>query len=158
MRSITVAVIAVAMLGGGAAHSQEPAKEQQQMAPMAAEEHEGPHLGEIMSVQQMRHIKLWFAGRNENWPLADYELGELGEGFEDITKLIGGDTIEKAVGGAMTALQKAVEDKNRAAFTAAYDNLSAGCNGCHQTLEHGFIVIQRPSLLPYSDQSFKPQK
>ena len=158
MRSITVAVIAVAMLGGGAAHSQEPAKQQQPMAPMAAEEHEGPHLGEIMSVQQMRHIKLWFAGRNENWPLADYELGELGEGFEDITKLIGGDTIEKAVGGAMTALQKAVEDKNRAAFTAAYDNLSAGCNGCHQTLEHGFIVIQRPSLLPYSDQSFKPQK
>src|SRR4051794_1959718 len=45
-----------------------------------------PGLGEIMTLQQMRHLKLWYAGQAGNWPLAGYELDELKEGFEDIVK------------------------------------------------------------------------
>src|SRR6187200_171731 len=45
-----------------------------------------PGLGEITSLQQMRHLKLWLAAQAGNWALADYELDELKEGFEDITK------------------------------------------------------------------------
>ena len=36
-----------------------------------------PGLGEIMSGIQTHHAKLWFAGINENWKLADYEVKEL---------------------------------------------------------------------------------
>src|SRR4029077_11684379 len=79
----------------------------------------GPGLGEIMTLQQLRHIKLWFAGRAGNWPLADYEMSELNEGFEDVNKLLGGDTVDKAVGASMQALQKIIENKDRAAVTAA---------------------------------------
>lgn len=119
---------------------------------------DGPSLGEIMTLQQLRHIKLWFAGHAANWPLADYEVGELGEGFEDVDKLLGGDTVDKMVGGPMKELQKAVDDKNSAAFTAAFDHLTAGCNSCHHKLDHAFIAIQRPTSLPYSNQNFAPQK
>src|SRR5579859_6548019 len=104
-----------------------------------------PGLGEIMTLQQLRHIKLWFAGRAGNWPLADYEMGELNEGFENVNKLLGGDTVDKAIGAPMQALQKIIEDKNRAAFPAAFDALTAGCNSCHHTLDHAFIAIQRPT-------------
>jgi hypothetical protein len=124
----------------------------------ASAEDNGPGLGEIMTLQQLRHIKLWFAGRAGNWPLADYEMGELGEGFESVDKLLGGDTVDKAVGGPMKDLQKSVDDKNNAAFTAAFDRLTAGCNSCHRTLDHAFIAIQRPTSLPYSNQNFAPQK
>ena len=31
-----------------------------------------PGLGEIMTLTQMRHVKLWFAGDAANWPLAKY--------------------------------------------------------------------------------------
>jgi hypothetical protein len=31
-----------------------------------------PGLGEIMTLQQMRHVKLWFAGEAGNWDLATY--------------------------------------------------------------------------------------
>jgi len=117
-----------------------------------------PGLGEIMTLQQLRHIKLWFAGRAGNWPLADYEVGELNEGFDDVAKLLGGDTVDKMIGAPIKALQKAVDEKNRAAFLAAYDSLTAGCNNCHRTLDHGFIAIQRPTALPYTDQNFAPQK
>jgi hypothetical protein len=133
------------------------------IAPSHAEDAAGgepyePTIGDIMAQQQMRHIKLWYAGQAANWPLADYEIGKLKDGFEEVTKQIGGDTVEKAVGGAVGALEKAIEGKDRAAFTRAFDQLSAGCNSCHRTLDHAFIAIQRPNLLPYSDQSFAPQK
>jgi hypothetical protein len=123
-----------------------------------AEESYEPALGEIMALQQMRHIKLWFAGSAGNWPLADYEVGELKEGFDDIDKRLGGDTVQKAVGAPLAALEKAIEAHDRAAFTGSYDKLTAGCNSCHHMLDHAFIVIQRPTSLPYSNQSFAPQK
>jgi hypothetical protein len=123
-----------------------------------AEESYEPALGEIMALQQMRHIKLWFAGSAGNWPLADYEVDELKEGFDDVDKRLGGDTVQKAVGAPLAALEKAIEAHDRAAFAGSYDKLTAGCNSCHHTLDHAFIVIQRPTSLPYSNQSFAPQK
>ena len=55
-------------------------------------------IGEIMVLQQLRHIKLWFAGRAGNWPLAGYEIDKLKDGFDAVNKLIGGGTVEHAVG------------------------------------------------------------
>ena len=127
-------------------------------AAMPAEEPYSPGLGEIMSLQQMRHIKLWFAGNAANWPLADYEIGELGEGFNDVRKLVGNDIVDQHVGKPIEALQKAIDGKDRKAFIAAFDSLSAGCNACHKALDHAFISIQRPAMLPYSNQNFVPQK
>jgi hypothetical protein len=90
--------------------------------------------------------------------LAEYEIGGLKEGFEDVDKLVGGGTVEKMTDAPIMQLQKAVNDKNNAAFAAAFERLSAGCNNCHHALDHASIVIQRPTLLPYSDQSFTPAK
>jgi hypothetical protein len=159
MRPTFAALIAATML------TMLPARAQNAAAPAAppppasaAQPPDFPGLGEVMTLQQLRHIKLWFAGRSGNWPLADYELGELQEGFEDADKLVGGGTVDKMVGAAMKTLQKVVADKDRAAFPAAFDNLSAGCNSCHHFLGRPFIAIQRPTSLPYSDQSFTPKK
>ena len=45
-----------------------------------------PGLGEFMAAIQLRHAKLWFAGKAKNWQLAAYELDELREVFEDAAK------------------------------------------------------------------------
>ena len=159
MKPVIAALIATALFAALTANAQE--KPAPAAAPQAVNEPDQamqPGLGEIMALQQMRHIKLWFAGDASNWPLADYEIGELNEGFDDVNKLLGGDTVEKAVGAQIAALQKAVDGKDRAAFTAAFDKLTAGCNSCHHTLDHAFIVIQRPTALPYSNQSFAVPK
>jgi len=160
MKPALAALIGAALLGmtllGAVATRAQQAEKSAASPPEAGAG--GPGLGEIMTLQQLRHIKLWFAGRAGNWPLADYELGELNEGFDDVSKLLGGDLIDKNVGAAMKNLQKIVDDKNGAGFADAYDRLSAGCNNCHHTLDHPFIAIQRPTLLPYSDQNFAPQK
>lgn len=158
MKSIFATLAAAATLAITVSYAQDKPQNSLAPPPQAASEPAPPSLDDIMVLQQMRHIKLWFAGRSGNWPLADYEVGELKDGFEDVNGLLGGDIVEKAVGAPLAALEKAVNDKDRAAFTAAFDKLSAGCNSCHHTLDHAFISIQRPTLLPYSNQSFAPHK
>jgi len=152
MRYFLAAMIALVLLTPNARSEDASAQ-----SPAAGEPYE-PGIGDIMAQQQERHIKLWFAGRAGNWPLADYEVDQLREGFADVNALIGGDTIEKNVGAAIAALEKAVDAKDRDAFTRGFDQLTAGCNSCHRTLDHAFIVIQRPASLPYSNQVFEPQK
>jgi hypothetical protein len=128
------------------------------MASVSAEEGSDANIGDIMAFQQGRLFKLWFAGRAGNWPLADYEIGKLKDGFDDVDKLIGGNTVGKAVGAPIAAIEKAIESKDKDSFTRAFDQLTAGCNSCHHTLDHAFIVIQRPAVVPYGNQSFAPQK
>jgi hypothetical protein len=124
-----------------------------------------PGLGEIMTLQQMRHLKLWFAGRSGNWALADYELDEMKEGYEDIgtyfptkddvpTGPMAAAIIEKEVAD----LDKAIKAKNAKDFVAAFDRLTASCNACHQASKKEFIVVQRPTGNPYANQSFAPPR
>ena len=96
-----------------------------------------PGLGEIMSLQQMRHTKLWLAGEARNWELAAYEVDELGGGFDDV--------------------RKAVANQDPAAFARAYDALTAACNDCHQATNFGFNRVQRPTTNPYPNQVFEPR-
>jgi hypothetical protein len=115
------------------------------------------NIGAVLGFQQQRHLKLWFAGRAGNWPLAEYEIDKLKDGFADIDKLIGGGTVDNAVGAPIAALEKAIESKNKDAFVRAFDQLTAGCNSCHRTLDHAFIVIQRPEASPFGNQTFAPK-
>lgn len=124
-----------------------------------------PGLGEIMSLTQMRHVKLWFAGEAQNWELAAYETDELDEGFADVVRFHpmhkGSPTplsvlVPEFTSGPIQALRSAIERRDRAAFTSAYDSLTQGCNGCHRATEFTFNVVERPSANPYSNQRFRP--
>jgi hypothetical protein len=124
-----------------------------------------PGLGEIMTLQQMRHLKLWYAGQAGNWPLADYELDELKEGFEDIVKYFPvkddvptGTMATAIIDGEVAVLNKAIEAKDRKQFAAGFDKLTAACNACHQASKKPFIVVQRPAANPYANQSFAPPR
>jgi len=160
MKSLSAALLATLVFVGlvlavGVACAQNSAKPGEEVAPEAQG---SSHLSGIMVQQQMRHTKLWFAGDAGNWPLADYELDQLKDGFDDVANLLGGELAQQHVGGAISGLEKAIDAKNREAFVSAFDRLSAGCNECHRTLDHAFVVIQRPTLLPYSDQNFSPRQ
>ena len=124
-----------------------------------------PGLGEMMSLQQMRHVKLWFAGQAENWELAAYELDEIGEGFDDIVKfhpthkdspVAPKDAIPRMVTEPIKQLRAAVDQKDARAFVDSYDALTAACNNCHQATNFSFNRVQRPATNPYPNQLFAP--
>lgn len=132
-------------------------------APRQHQEAYVPGFGEIMSLQQMRHAKLWLAGTRGNWALADYELDELREGFEDAGNLH--PTYERVPVAALIAnltpapleaLGAAIKARNAAGFAKSFDKLTAACNACHKAANHGFIRIRRPYGSAFGNQIFGP--
>ena len=124
-----------------------------------------PGLGELMTLQQMRHTKLWLAGEARNWDLAAYEIKELGEGFDDILKyhptheespVAPKDAIPRMVSTPVADLRAVVERKDEMAFESAFDALTKACNDCHQATNFRFNVVQRPATNPYPNQVFAP--
>ena len=131
----------------------------------AAEPSFAPGLGEIMTLTQMRHVKLWLAGTNENWPLAKYELDELQEGMDDAAKFHPTHKkvpipklIDAFVKGPLDQLEGAVKAQDREQFVKAFDALTQGCNACHQATAFGFNVVTRPVGNPYANQAFRPAR
>ena len=124
-----------------------------------------PGLGEFMTATQLRHAKLWFAGRSRNWELAAYEVDEIKEGLEDAIKQVPvhegipvGDMIKTILLPALDEVDKAVDAKNTAQFTTAFDKLTQACNTCHAGAKKEFIRIQRPTAPPLANQNFAPVK
>jgi hypothetical protein len=162
--TMATAVALAAAIALSAAHGQ-PMPRHDAPDKSDAKEAYSPGLGEVMGLQQMRHSKLWFAGTSRNWDLAGYELDELKEGFEDAAKLfpkVNDVSVAQVVDGIdnneIAELGRAVEARDRARFTGAFDKLTAACNACHRSTKHTFIVIQRPTALPYTNQAFTPAR
>jgi hypothetical protein len=124
-----------------------------------------PGLGEIMGVIQQHHAKLYYAATKANWPLADYELGEIQESLDDamkfyptfkkvpvpLTELI--PTMTKA---SLAQVRAAIEQKNEKSFVQAFGALSVSCSNCHEAANHPFIKIQAPTDAMFSNQKFAP--
>ena len=131
----------------------------------AATEAYVPGLGEIITLQQMRHTKLWLAGQAGNWDLAGYEVKELGEGFDDVvtfhpthedSPVAPKDAIPRMMTVPLADLRTAVEKKDTKGFELAYDTLTRACNDCHQATNFSFNRVQRPAMNPYPNQAFAP--
>lgn len=152
MKRILIAAIVVA--GSAVLASAQPAKEPYE-----------PGLGEFMAATQLRHAKLWFAGKNRNWELAAYEVDEIKEGLQDAAKFhatVDGipvaEMIKTILDPRLERIEKTVDAKNSAQFASAFDALTDGCNSCHTKAGKPFIRIQRPSEPPLSNQNFAPVK
>ena len=140
------------------------AKQPPPAAPAASEPVYTPGLGEIMTLTQMRHTKLWFAGEAGNWPLASYEVDELKEGMDDAvtfhpthkdSPLPIPDLIKKIMTEPIKNMEVAVDAKDSMKFVAAFDALTSACNQCHMAANFGFNVVVRPTANPYSNQNFQ---
>jgi hypothetical protein len=132
------------------------------LAPLAVAQQElyRPPLGDIMGKIQLRHIKLWFAGKTGNWELATYEVEEIKASLESAADLYRGIPVELVTNTAdpIRAIREAIEAKDSAAFAKSYGELTLACNACHQGIGRSFIVIQKPTDSPFTDQSFSPPK
>ena len=110
---------------------------------------------------QPRHVRLWVAARNGDWPFAAYELGNLKGAFDRLGlahpmdhEIPLRDLISSVTATPFEDLHKAIESKGAAAFAKAYDDLTSACNACHQATNHGLVVIRAPTDTSLSDQDF----
>jgi len=118
-----------------------------------------PGLGEFMLGIQQHHAKLWFAGINKNWQLADFEVHEIGETIDDIKQYCTDRPEIKSIGiidPALSSITAAIKNKDDQAFKKSFIDLTVGCNTCHKDNQHGFNVIITPTNLPIDNQNYRP--
>jgi hypothetical protein len=137
-----------------AAHAQQPAPS----APV-------PYvlgMGDLMNtLVQPRHAKLGLAGAAGNWPLAAYALAEIRQTFDRIAKAVPkfrgypvADLADAALKRPLTEVDDAIKQQNQKKFAEAYEHLTQGCNACHASLDHPFVVIKVPDASAFPNQDF----
>jgi hypothetical protein len=125
-----------------------------------------PQMAALMSMLiQPRHAKLGLAGKAENWPLAGYALKELKQGFAVTSRAVPRwkglpvpDLFDAALTQPFTLLDFAIKLGYRRQFDEAYDTLTKGCNACHATTDHSFVVIKTPDVSAFPNQDFEPKR
>jgi hypothetical protein len=152
---------ALALPPVGPARAQQPAAE----PPLAANQPPVPYsptMGDLMNtLVQPRHAKLGLAGQAQNWALAAYALREIRQATAAISKTIPRwrgypvpDLFEAALGEPISTLQSAIQQQEPEKFKAAYTALTQGCNACHATTNHAFVVIKPPDASAFPNQDF----
>jgi hypothetical protein len=117
-----------------------------------------PGLGEFMMGVQVHHAKIWFAGKNHNWGLADFEVGEIRETLEAVKKYCTDRPEIKSLPilyPALDSVSNAIKAKDEKRFEKSFIFLTNSCNSCHQSTHHEFNVIKIPETPPYTNQEFK---
>jgi hypothetical protein len=117
-----------------------------------------PGFGEIMGNIQVHHAKLWFAGKNQNWALSNYEIGEIRESLDNIKKYETEREESKLtpmIFPALDSVSSAITNKNVNKFDKAFRILTNTCNACHIAAKHEFNVITIPQNPPSTNQLFK---
>ena len=122
-----------------------------------------PSFGDLMNtLVQPRHAKLGIIAREQNWPLAAYEVHQIKDALANVAKwrprfrnMSVADLMQSTVAEPIKALEQAAQAANAPEFAAAYDRLTAGCNACHAALGHGHVVIQAPDQSTFLNQNFR---
>ena len=116
-----------------------------------------------MGATQLRHFKLWFAGKLKNWDLANYEVVEIRRSFDAAAEFypefqngVLGKLITDVSAPALAKIDKSIKAKDSAAFLRSFEKLTDACNSCHRAANVGFIAIRIPTSSPFSNQSFSP--
>jgi len=114
-----------------------------------------PNQPTVMTHVAYHFTNLWFAAERQNWPLAEYYLGEVRSNLKWAVRVRpvrpgpSGDVnvagIAEAVDNTeLTELQNAIHGKQTKAFVQAYDETLIACAACHQAIGKPYLRPQRP--------------
>jgi cytochrome c553 len=115
-----------------------------------------PDQSHIMEDVGDHFANLWFAGRAENWPLADFYLAETKSHLRWAVRRIpirkdnrGQDInlvniLEAFENSQLAQLKRAVDGKDRAAFEAVYKESLTVCYSCHKAADKPYLRPQVP--------------
>ena len=117
-----------------------------------------PGFGEFMSSIQAHHSKLWFAGINQNWKLADFEIHEIMEALDDIQQFQKERKESRVIGmlnPALAGMDSAIRQKDLVKFREGFTILTNTCNDCHKAVDFEFNQVKIPETSPFTNQDFK---
>ena len=132
---------------------------QSDFPPSASAKQEGPRLVEVMSMAQLEHLKLWYAGKAKNWDLAAYELRQLTNSLAEAAIFYPAVPVSNVttMKEPLLSIADAIAAGDDRKFAASMRVLTDGCNACHSSMGRGFIAIAVPTGgQPPANQIFPP--
>lgn len=157
--------LVLSCLALGSARAQESAAGPPRAQESAAPAPYSPVLADIMAGAQWRQLKLSFAGSEKNWPLAEFEIAQMRRSFAEaakfypeIDKVALAKLINEISEPALDEIAASVKAKDEAGFRKSFARLTEACNSCHQAAGKGYIKIRVPTLSPFSNQVFAPER
>ena len=134
------------------------------------------HLKEVVPSQShsmtdvgFQFANLWFAGKQKNWPLADFFLNESRQHIvwtiriRPVRKDAAGNPVDlKAIfdvisDGPLKKLTTSIQNKDEDQFTSAYKQMLNGCYGCHVASGKPFLRPVVPQTPPQTIISYEPE-
>ncbi len=141
MRTLSIAVLTIALAG-----CSEPDKPEEEAQPVA-----NLRVGAVMMETGRRLETAGRASEAGRWELAEYEVHELEELFEeDLSRTLLPGDCDDAVAEQMfdqlsreqlPALRTAAANRDEAAFASAWREATARCNGCHGGCRVAFVQV-----------------
>jgi hypothetical protein len=128
-----------------------------------------PDQAHIMADVGEHFTNLWFAGRAENWPLADFYLGETKSHLRWAVRRIpirkdnqGRDInltniLEAFENSQLTQLKQVVDRKDRAGFEPLYKESLTVCYSCHKAADKPYLRPQVPTEPGTRIMNFDPK-
>lgn len=133
---------------------------------MDSNEHYGETVPLIyhMSFMQRYSTKLYFAGMEENWGLADIYAHEIEELMETIISENHMDDevdvsglLETMLPPEIEKIESAIDARDKDMFEENYQTMVRTCNQCHQAANYGLVKITVPEVNPYNQDFSVPE-
>ena len=128
-----------------------------------------PSQSHLMADVGDHFTNLWFAGRAENWPLADFYLGETRSHLRWAVRRIpirkdsqGRDVnlpniLEAFENSQLTQLKRAIDGKDKPAFDTVYKESLTVCYSCHTAASKPYLRPQIPTEPASRIMNFDPK-
>jgi hypothetical protein len=128
-----------------------------------------PDQAHIMADVGDHFANLWFAGQAQNWPLADFYLGETKSHLRWAVRRIPirkdnrgqeinlGNILEAVENGPLAGMKKAVDGKDKAGFDRLYRESLTACYSCHKAADKPFLRPRVPAEPGTRVMNFDPK-
>lgn len=124
--------------------------------PGSGGEHDEVELAGPMYELGRRFSAIWYAGRDGNMEMVDYQHHEIEELVEELEE--GSPTengvevvprLQNEVVKPIEEMEGDVEEGDTEAFESAYTDVMDNCTGCHADTDHAYLRVEKPEYNPY---------
>ncbi len=93
-----------------------------------------------------RHTELYWAGQDENWAYARYQVEKLQLAIERglERRPARAESAQQYLNQALPAMEEAVEERDPELFNRQFEVLTQSCNSCHHSEEVPHFNVQTP--------------
>jgi hypothetical protein len=93
-----------------------------------------------------RYVELYWAGNDRNWDYAAYQVGKIRTAVaHGVERRPQRAPSARMLDDPLDQVSVAIDQRNPAAFAAAFTTLTATCNACHQAERVPFVSVRVPT-------------